>query len=259
MGVPTEKNIKKAREAAKAKELGDIKKIDNKLIEAAVKKPNIQAMKIIFFLAHELAGQEIPDEGMLKVKVDLRKLTDYTGIAARDTERYLMHMQGTSIMWENEDGSVARWTSLVPRFERNFNNNTVGIDLFNDIAKMIIDVPRHIGGTILNVKDMSRLKSKHTIRMLPILHMINGYDDPKQKTYDLDELNAIFGVKKRSIYQMEKEIIEPLYNELNGSNKMSFDYEIKKGYESIKRRGRPKALGITITPKPRARLQATLL
>lgn len=259
MGVPTEKNIAKRKAAAKLSAKGDIKKIDNKLIESSIKKPNIQALKIIFFLAHELAGMTMPDSGIIKVKVDLRKLTDYTLISSRDTERYLLQMQATSIKWENDDKSVSRWTSLIPEFERNFNTKTVEITLFVSIAKMIVDVPKHIGGTILNVKDIARIKSKHAIRLLPILHMINGYDDPKQKTYDLDELNAIFGVKKRSVYQMEKEIVAPLHDELKKTSKMAFEYEVKMGYETIKRRGRPKALGITIIPKPSARVQMTLL
>lgn len=265
--IPTEKNLAREREAEKLRrkeKRKDILKIDNKLLYNAIKEPTLHAFKIIYFLAHELHDLDIPQDkdGIMKVKVDLRKLLEYTNLTAKAVEQRLEKMQETSIKWTKRDEEGRKlsttWTSLVPRFKRDFTDNSVTIDLYYDIARMIIDVPNHISGTILNVKDMARIKSKHAIRLLPLLHQINGYDMPKQKTLDLDELNAFFGVKMRTIWEIEKRIIKPLQEELK-QQKMGFDYVVKKGYETIKRRGRPKALGITIIPKPTARVQMTLL
>lgn len=257
--IPTDKNIAQAKAIRKT----DIRKIDNNLIENAIKDASAQTLKVIFYLAHELEGEreKIPDTGVLYVTVSLDDMEQYTGIKDTTLRQRLRHMQKTTITWISDDGNIERDTSLLPEIERDHTHRTAKLTIFSKIAKMIIDVPKHIGGTMLNVKDIARLKSKHAIRLVPLLHRINNYNGKalKQKVLDLDELNAFFGVKKRSIYQMEQEIIKPLYEELQGNAKMAFEYEVQLGYTSTIRRGRPKALGILIRPKPRTRVQQTLL
>ena len=75
--IPTEKNIAKMK--AKKAGAGNIKKIDNKLIESALRDNTTQAFRIIFFLAQELSGLDLPpDDQVLKIKIDLTKITDFT-------------------------------------------------------------------------------------------------------------------------------------------------------------------------------------
>ena len=91
------------------------------------------------------------------------------------------------------------------------------------------------------------LNSKHSVKMIAILEMINGFDEnvPKRKYYDLNELNGMFDTKYKRIKQFEAEILEKVKKELDANSKLSFIYQIKFEKENAKA-GRPKAVGIVI-------------
>ncbi len=256
--IPTPQNREKLRKK-KEEEQKSIKKISNSFIDSAIHKSSYQALKVVFYLSSILEKLDLSQE-VLTVRIDYEDALAFTGIGDKEFTRTLRAMQEVSITFINEEEEWEEYINLLPRIRRMYGKKQVEIDLYSKVARLIIDVPKEIGGTMLNVKDICRLKSKHSIRLLPILHKINGYTYPaeKKQTFDLYELNAIFGVKKRKIHEIEDEILKEVQHELNTTSKMGFTYEINFGYHGIAK-GRPKALSITITPVVKKYVQGELL
>jgi hypothetical protein len=88
------------------------------------------------------------------------------------------------------------------------------------------------------------MKSKHTLKLLPLLMRISQYssDIGKRKTMSLGELNSFFGVNYKKLSQLELHIIKPAKDELDAHSKLSFIYETNYDYFDA---GRPKAISIT--------------
>lgn len=257
--TPHEYRMKKEAEAKNLKSgKGHIQKIHNSFIQSAIHGSNYQALKVIFYLSSILEDLEM-DKPHFTVVIDYEKALEFTGITDAEFTRTLKAMQSVSITFVDEVEKYEEYINLLPRIKRLYGKKQVEIDLYAKVARLIIDVPKQIGGTMLNVKDICRLKSKHSIRLLPILHMINGFDEhtKKQKTYTLPELNDIFGVSYKKFDDIEKRILKDVQHELNTSSKMGFTYEVNMGYHGIPK-GRPKALSITITPVPKKYVQGEL-
>ena len=256
--TPYEFRMKKEAEA-KAFKSGNIKKIHNSFIQSAIHGSNYQALKVIFYLSSILENLKMEKEHFTVV-IDYEKALEFTGITDAEFTRTLKAMQSVSITFVDEVEKYEEYINLMPRIKRLYGKKQVEIDLYAKVARLIVDVPKQIGGTIINVKEICKLKSKHSIRMLPILHMINGFNYPaeKKKTYTLGELNDIFGVKYRNLNEMEERILKDIQHELNTTSKMGFTYEINMGYHGIAK-GRPKALSITITPEVKKYVQGELM
>lgn len=256
--IPTPQNRAKLQ-VKKDEERKSIKKISNTFIESAIHKSSHQALKVVFYLASVLEKIDLSGE-YLTVRLSYEEALVFTGIGDKEFTRTLRAMQEVSITFINEEEEWEEYVNLLPSIRRLYGKKQVEIKLFSKVAKLILAVPKEIGGTMLNVKEICKLKSKHSTRLLPMLHMINGFAYPaeKKKTFDLYELNAIFGTKNRSLYELESRILKEVQNELNTTSKMGFTYELNMGYHGIAK-GRPKALSITITPVVRKYVQGELL
>lgn len=250
---------RQAKQAESAK--GNIQKIHNSFIENVIVNNNLQALKVVFYLStvlHELDLDNHKEE-LVTVTLNYEDILDFTGIKDSDVTQRLTAMQKTQIKIKNIEEKWTDYIALLPRFKRHYGKKQVEIKIFTDVAKLIINVPKKFGGTMLNVKDICKLKNKHSMRMLPLLHMINGFDNNsiKQKTYVLDELNEIFGTSYKRIIDFDRRVLKDVQKELNTTSKMAFTYEINMGYIGVAK-GRPKALSITIEPKPRKSYQSEL-
>lgn len=257
--LPSEWKRKKEAEAQALKSgKGNIKKIHNSFIQSAITGSNYQALKVIFYLSSILENLEMEKEHFTVV-IDYEKALEFTGITDAEFTRTLKAMQSVSITFIDEVEKYEEYINLLPRIKRLYGKKQVEIDLYAKVARLIVDVPKQIGGTMLNVKEICKLKSKHSVRLLPILHMINRFDDhtKKQKTYTLEDLNQIFGVKYRNLNEMEERILKDVQHELNTTSKMGFTYELNTGYHGIAK-GRPKALSITIIPVVKKYVQGEL-
>jgi hypothetical protein len=256
--IPTPQNRAKLQ-AKKEEERKSIKKISNTFIESAIHNSSYHALKVVFFLSSVLEKIDLSDE-FLTVRLNYEDALKFTGIGDKEFTRTLRAMQEVSITFINEEEEWEEYVNLLPSIRRLYGKKQVEIKLFSKVARLIVDVPKNIGGTILNVKDICKLKSKHSIRLLPILHMINGFTPPtlKQKKYELHELNAIFGTKNRSLYELESRILKEVQHELNTTSKIGFIYELNTGYHGIAK-GRPKALSITIIPVVKKYVQRELI
>ena len=245
--IPTKANTKKIleeRRAAKKKPRVH-QKIENTFIENAINKPNIHALKTIYYLSTVLDTidmSKMQDDKIVGLKIDKREMLKFIDTSAPTLIKATKEMQETSITFYDDDG-VIEGMSLLPRFKLVPNRNIIELDLYVRVAKMIVDVKKNY--TLVNIKEISMLKRPHSIRMLSLLNRISSYgkDIPKRKKMTLDELNAFFGVNFKSWNDIERKILKPVKEELDCIAKLSFIYE--PNYEVLGR-GRPSFKDVTI-------------
>jgi plasmid replication initiation protein len=140
---------------------------------------------------------------------------------------------------------LEEYISLIPRIEFLWGKHSINIDIYSKIAKLIIDVRKNY--THLNTHELMKLKKKHSLRLLPILHKIkmNSENEKAKKTYWLDDLNELFGTNYKNLTDIERNILIPAKSELDSHQLQSFKHEIN--FDNLGK-GRPKAMSITIEP-----------
>jgi len=252
--IPTKKNIAKWKEEKrKAKKKPRVhRKIANTFIENAITDSNVNALKTIYYLSTKLETvdmENMKDEKIIGIRIDKREMLKYTEISAPTLQKTAKEMQKTSITFMDEEDGIVEGMSLLPRYKFVPNKNIVELDLYVRIAKMIIDVKRNY--TMMNIKELMKLRKPHSVRMLALLNRISTYktnDDneweiPKRKRMTLDELNAFFGVGYSSWNEFERSLLKLVKEELDAHSTKSFVYEAN--YEALGR-GRPSFRDVTI-------------
>ena len=221
-------------------------KISNTFIENVISKNNASAIKTVYYLASILENmdlQNIQDDKIVGITINTKEMLKYTEMTMPEIKRNIKAMQETSITFIDENQNIEEGMSLLPRYKIIPAKHKIEIDIFYRIAKMIVDVKKNY--TFINTKTLMNLKSKHTLRLLPVLNKISQYDDnvAKRKKYELEDLNDLFGTKYRNLYDIQRKILAPVKEELDMNSKLTFIYEIKFDNFDV---GRPKATSITI-------------
>jgi plasmid replication initiation protein len=221
-------------------------KISNTFIENTVAKNNASAIKTLFYLAsilEKIDQNKVKDDKIVGLIISTRHMLQYTEMTMPEIKRNIKAMQETSITFTDEKEDTVEGMSLLPRYRIIHGKSKIEIDLYGRIAKMIIDVKSNY--TFINTKTLMNLKSKHSLRLLPVLNMIAGFDDDvaKRKRYELKDLNALFGTKYKSLTDIERYILTPIKEELDQNSELSFLHEIN--FDNFGK-GRPKAINITI-------------
>lgn len=223
------------------------KKISNTFIENAIKDNTTNALKTIYYLASaiETIGdlKGLDDDKLLTIKFDTREMLKYTELSLPAIKKNIKAMQKTSITFYDEVEDTEVGVSLVPYYKFAYGKNKVEVKLFVQVAKLIIDVKRNY--SMIDTKQLMKMRSKHTLKLLPLLQRISQYseDVAKRKTFDLEGFNEFFGTKYKKFNDIEKAIIRPVKEELDVHSKISFIYETNYDYFDA---GRPKAISITI-------------
>jgi len=245
--IPTKENLEKLNK----KKLKINKKISNNFIESTISKSNATALKIIYYLASKITEIDL-ETNYNTIQLDLKEMLEYTNLTRQNIRDNIKRMQQTSITFIDEENNIESGISLLPEYHFYWNKNRVDIVLNRKIAKLIVDVSKRY--TSINTKELVRLKNKNSIRLLPILHMINGYN-VKQKTLSISELNALFGTNYKKFVEMERGVLKKVKTELDDNSSLSFDYDIN--FESTGK-GRPKAVSATLYPTLRKNYQTTI-
>jgi hypothetical protein len=222
--------------------LTPMKKISNNFIDNTINKNNLNAIKTIFYLATVLDNFDF-DKEMDSLEIDLKSMFKYTNITAQEARNNLKAMQETSITFINEEKKWELHIVLIPRIEFFYGQNRIEIDLYSKIAKLIVEVKDNY--TYVDTNVLMSLKSKHTIRILPLLEKLRGYSShiAKRKIMSLEALNQFFGTKYKNIYEIERKILKPAKEELDSRPIISFIYRVQM--ESFGR-GRPRATSVVI-------------
>lgn len=219
-------------------------KISNTFIQSAIHKNTAGALKTVFYLASLLEKEDIDlSTDLNTLSIDLRQMLKYTGLTVKEIRNNLKSMQETSISFLNEKKKEELMINLLPYIDFRWGKNHIEIKLFTKISKLIIDVKNNY--TFLDTSTLMGLKNKHSLRLLPVLNLISGYDKniAKRKIYELSDLNDLFGTAYKRLQDIDRFILAPVKEELDSSSKLSFIYEIN--FDNFGK-GRPKATNISI-------------
>lgn len=234
-------------EKLKQNKLKPHQKISNDFIDNTIKKNNLVCLKVMFYLASVLKKQDIADiddTNLVYVILDTKEMLQYINCTVKDIRQNLTIIQETSISFIDEKEKTVEGMNLLPYFNIRYGRNQTEIKLFKRIAKMIIEVEKNY--TFINTKLLMKIKSKHTIRLLPFLTHIDDYDNHAlpRKTMDINQLNDFFGTNYKTIYAIECNILKPAKDELDSFSRLSFCYEVN--FDTLGQAGRPKAMSVTI-------------
>jgi plasmid replication initiation protein len=245
--IPTPENIaKRKREKYEKSKVTVHNKVSNTFIESAIKNNTETALKTIYFLASAIENlnlNEYQDNKTLTIKFDTKDMLQFTELTLPTIKRNIKAMQETSITFYDEDEEIEEGMSLLPYYKFIYGKHTVEIQMYVKIAKLVIDVKRNY--SMIDTKQLMKMKSKHTLRMLPLLMRISQYSEDvgKRKTMTLAELNQFFGTNYIKFNDIERKILKPIQKELASHSKFNFIYETNYDYFDA---GRPKAISITI-------------
>lgn len=216
--------------------VNDVAKISNSLIESFVKQNNIVALKTLFYISR--SNVAVPSAKMATLSLDTSHLCDYCGIDIKTLKRNIKQMTETSI--NIVDDVSESYVTVIPKARFIKGTNKLEVDIYKEILELVWQVERRF--TVIDVKSLMNLSSKHSVRMIQLLEMINGFSDTaaKRKIYSLSDLNLMFGTNYKRIKQFEAEILLPIKSELDINSKLSFVYQIVF-IDNPKGRGRPVA------------------
>jgi len=210
--------------------------ISNNLVDSFVKQNNAIAFKMLFYLA---TTNSFSKDGTCTAPID--KLCTACNITKQQLRANLQSIMKTIITHRDKDSIID--TVLVSEVEYKYRENKLSVTVPPRIQNMLSDVVRKY--TIIDVKNLMQLKSKHSIKLIQLLEQISRYSPnvAKRKHLTLNELNAFFGTKHRSMYEMESKLLCKVKEELDCNSNLSFTYELHFTNSS---RGRPKASSITL-------------
>jgi plasmid replication initiation protein len=239
---------RRQKEEIEKQKLKPLQKISNNFLDNTLYKSSASAIKTIYYLSSIIEKmdqllQSKHDESLFSIQIDAKQMLKYTGMSLPEIRRNIKAMQRTSITFIDEKQKIEKGLSLLPKYEIMYGKSKIEINIFVKIAKMIVEVKKNY--TFINTKDIMQLKSKHSLRMLPLLHKIANYDEhvAKRKTMTLLELNEFFGTKYKNLSEIERKILILIQQELNEISNLTFIYEINFINLGI---GRPKSYDITI-------------
>jgi len=215
--------------------------ISNELVEAFVRKNNLVATKILFYLAK--ANISLPSDKIITISLSVDHLCDYCKIDQKTLRRNIKQLTETSISIKDE--KLDSFVTVIPKASFVIGTDKLELTLFKEVLELIWQVERQF--TVIDVRALMTLTSKHSVRMLQFLEMLKGYDDHvgKRKHFTLDELNLHFGTKYSRIAEFERKILAPAKEELDSVHRLSYTYQIR--YEkNPSGRGRPVATSVAI-------------
>lgn len=227
------------RKAEQSPVVKDLAKISNTLIEAFVKQNNLVALKTLFYIAR--ADVKVPDFRLVTIDIDTESLCKYCNIELTTLKRNIKQMTETSISIVDEKSES--YITVIPKAKFITGTNKLEIDMYKEILELVWQVEKRF--TVIDVKALMNLNSKHSVRMIQLLEMIQGFSGAKRKHYTLEELNLMFGTNYSKFAEFERKILIPVKAELDSNSKLSFLYQTVFK-ENPKGKGRPIADKITI-------------
>jgi plasmid replication initiation protein len=122
------------------------------------------------------------------------------------------------------DDKSESYITVIPKAKFITGTNKVEIKMFKEVLELIWQVEKRF--TVIDVKALMSLDSKHSVRMIQLLEMIQGFDNAKRKHYTLAELNLMFGTEYKTFTDFERKILIPVKEELDVNSKLSFIYTV---------------------------------
>ena len=224
----------------KSKKNYNIAKIENSFIEAFMMKNNSVTLKILFYIARsEVVLKQQP---IMTIRIDTKRLCEYCHIEMKTLYRNIDKMRNTSLEVIKNEREL-EYIQLIPRSHYYFGKGILEVDIYQKILNKILEVEKRY--TIIDVPNLMKLHSKHSLKIIQILEMIKQFSPnvAKRKHYTLEEWNGLFGTNYKNCYEFERRVLKEAKKELDSVSKLTFLYEIDFERQS---KGRPKAVGFTI-------------
>lgn len=240
-------------------------RVEKGIVETFVRRNNSVAIKILFYMArkHNLDQCLVNiDERVIDFEFDVDDILKYCNIDRRSLRDNIKYMTETSIEIVDTKRKALTWITILPKAE--LKQKKLTITMFREIVEMIsTGVKQYV---TVDTDNLMRLKHKHSLKMIQLLEMINGFKFidkngkkmeivKKQKYFSLEDINGFFGTKYVRAVDFERKIIKVAKHELDQYSKLSFKYE--KQFSEPKS-GRPKLLGFTIEVKHLKNRQSTM-
>lgn len=236
----------------------NIAKVANSLLESFIMKNNAVSLKVLMYIAKSAMPAEqiaeLPNDKIIKITIKTRKFIDYFQMDIKTLKRNIKLLSETSINYKNETGEG--YINILPKAHFDYDGN-LEIQMYSEILKLTHSLNKY---SIIDVSQMARLESKHSLRMLMLLERINNFIDnaAKRQSYELDELNLMFGTQYKKLTEFERRVLAPAKKDLDSNSKLSFVYSVNK--DKITRSvGRAKSLSVTIDLVRAATAQPSLL
>lgn len=225
----------------KIKKDSNMVNISNALIESFVSKSNLGALKVLFYLSYD-SSVKLPNTQYITFSIDSKKLCEVCEIDLRTLKRNIKKMQETTITFVKND-ELEQSINILPSVTYILGTSKIEIDMHKKVLDLIKEVKNKF--TVIEIDNLMRLRSKHSVKMIQLLSYIKGFGEnvSKRKTYNLEELNGMFGTNYKNVYEFERKILKPTKEELDSNSRLTFNYTVKFG-EATK--GRPKAIGVII-------------
>ena len=225
-------------------------KISNDFLEGFIKNNNATTLKMMFYIAK--SSLEVTKGDLMTFGINVKDMCSYCNIDVKTLRRSFKAMSETSVTITRDDG--VRYISLIPYVDIRYNGE-LEVKMFKEVLDELIAVKNRF--TIIDVSNVMRFKSKHSLKMIQLVERINGYSDnvAKRKHYTLDDLNALFGVNYKRLLDVERKVIQPAKRELDQYSKISFIYRLEYDKDDITTPGRAKAVSLVLdvvrnTPQP---------
>jgi len=229
----------------------NIAQISNPFLEAFVKNNDLVSFKVLLYIAKSKIDEAIDiktldKDQVHKIPIDLNNVAKYLNLDIRTIRNSIEKLNNTSINFRkiDENGDdVEEFINLLPKGKINYTSSTLDVWVFGEILHQIYATSRY---SYVQAKNFISLTSKHSIRMLLLLERINNFSEnvAKRKTYELEELNKLFGTKYTSYSLFVDRVLIPAKKDLDIHSSISFIYI--KNKDKILRKGRARIVGITI-------------
>lgn len=225
-------------------------KISNDFLESLIKSNSATALKVVFYIAKSTL--QVKNTDLMTFGIDIKDLCSYCNMDVKTLRRNLKQMTKTSIKLVDDEG--VRYISLMPYVDMRYNGQ-LEVKMFTEILRELLSVQSRF--TIIDVSNVMRLSSKHSLKMIQLIERIASYSPnvAKRKRYTLDELNALFGVNYKRLVDLERYVIVPAKLELDQYSTKSFEYRLYYDKDDITSPGRAKAVAVVLdvinnTPQP---------
>jgi hypothetical protein len=220
--------------------------ISNNFIDALMTKKNLLAFQLFIYLSKYNQNIERRQDTSI-ITIDIKHFNQFFNFDKQNIRKTFQELQTILIKSKTFDAS------LYPLIDYKYNG-IIKITMFNIITDQVFNLLKDF--TIININNFINLNNINSFKFLLHLERINRYDFAKAKTYNLEELNAIFNTKYKTLKQIEANILKPILIDLNNYSNISFN--LNKVFNHNKGKGRPFLESIKIEIIDNLYIQPTL-
>lgn len=217
--------------------------ISNELLKAMFhRKGSYSVIQLLIYIASQGEKNTTKDGDYYNIQIDLDDFIEKHGTKRGTLYNHLDNIQNTVVTYyDNKDRKLEDKISLISR-QKMITRSIIQIDMHEKIYCKIKESSNY---SILQASNFQNNLSYNSLRVLLLCGMINNYDTPR-KEFDLAELNFLFDVNYKNLYEFDRQIFKKAQVELDESSNLSFVTERVDSLEDVER-GRPKKKAIRLS------------